>query len=121
MTLTNFRFGLDRAALAARADEARRISELLKLLGHENRLLILCALAEGERSVSELETILAMSQAAVSQQLARLRSSGLVTTRRSGRMIYYSLRQEAVVPAIGQLYDVFCRREADSSSDPGDG
>ena len=74
--------------------KARKASDFLKALAHENRLLILCLLSERERSVTELEGLLALNQATVSQQLARLRLEGLVETRRDGRIIYYSLADE---------------------------
>jgi len=70
---------------------ARDASDLLKALSHESRLLLLCILAEKERSVGELETILSLRQPTVSQQLARLRYDNIVTTRRDGKTIYYSL------------------------------
>jgi DNA-binding transcriptional ArsR family regulator len=89
-------------------EQARKASDLLKALSHESRLLILCLLAEAERSVSELEEIMQMPQAAVSQQLARLRFDRLVTTRRDGRVIYYSIASSEVASVIGALYDVFC-------------
>jgi len=94
--------------------QARKASELMKALSHEDRLLILCLLNEGERSVSELEEIMHMPQAAVSQQLARLRFDRLVTTRRDGRTVYYSLAGKEVSSVIKNLYDLFCaevRRE----------
>jgi DNA-binding transcriptional ArsR family regulator len=87
---------------------ARRASEFLKALSHENRLLLLCLVAEKERSVSELEELLDMRQAAVSQQLARLRLDGLVTTRRDGKQVYYSLANPDIRRVIGVLHDVFC-------------
>ncbi|WP_224405047.1 helix-turn-helix transcriptional regulator [Afifella sp. IM 167] len=89
--------------------QARLASDLLKALSHETRLLLLCLLSDGEKSVSELEEMLTMPQAAVSQQLARLRFDRLVTTRRDGRMIYYSIADEEVSRIIGALYDLFCR------------
>lgn len=89
--------------------QARKASDLLKALSHEVRLLILCLLSEGEKSVSELEGILTMPQAAVSQQLARLRLEGLVSSRREGRMIYYSLVGDEVSGIITALYDLFCK------------
>lgn len=89
-------------------EQARKASELLKSLSHETRLMILCILSEGEKSVSELEEILSMPQAAVSQQLARLRLDGLVQTRREGRMIYYSILNQEVSSVIGALYTLFC-------------
>ncbi len=91
-------------------EQARQASELLKALSHETRLLILCLLSDGEKSVSDLERILTMPQAAVSQQLARLRFDRLVTTRREGRMIYYRIAGEEVGQIIGALYDLFCHQ-----------
>lgn len=88
---------------------AKRASEFLKALAHENRLMILCILAEGEKSVSELEGFLALRQPTVSQQLARLRADGLVSTRRDGKTIYYNLASEDARTIIGAIYDVFCR------------
>ena len=88
--------------------KARKASEFLKALAHENRLVILCLLSERERTVTELEGLLALSQAAVSQQLARLRHEGLVETRREGRAIYYSLADEATKRFIKAIYDKFC-------------
>jgi DNA-binding transcriptional ArsR family regulator len=89
-------------------EQARKASDLLKALSHEGRLLILCLLAEGEKSVSELETIMKMPQAAVSQQLARLRFDRLVNTRREGRVIYYSIASAEVSSVISTLYELFC-------------
>ena len=88
--------------------QARKASELLKALSHETRLLVLCLLSEGERSVSELEEIMSLPQAAVSQQLARLRFDGLVETRREGRMIYYSIASAEISIIVEQLYTLFC-------------
>ncbi len=88
--------------------QARKASDLLKALSHESRLLILCLLAEGEKSVSELEEIMDMPQAAVSQQLARLRFDRLVTTRRDGRSIYYKISNAEVSSVIETLYGLFC-------------
>lgn len=89
--------------------KARRASNFLKALAHENRLVILCLLAERERSVTELEGLLALGQAAVSQQLARLRHEGLVETRRDGRAVYYSLSDDTTRRFIQAIYDKFCR------------
>lgn len=87
---------------------ARDASDFLKALAHENRLVILCLLADRERSVTELEELLSLSQAAVSQQLARLRFEGLVETRRDGRQIYYSISDETTRRFITAIYDKFC-------------
>ena len=88
---------------------ARQASEFLKALSHEVRLLILCFLIEGEKSVSEIEKMLKLRQPAVSQQLARLRADGLVETRRNGKNIYYSLARTEVRDVIQVLHDAFCR------------
>jgi len=87
---------------------ARKASDFLKALSHENRLLLLCLLAEGERSVTELENILSLRQPTVSQQLARLRLDDLVTTRRDGKTIYYSLANDDVRRVISVIYDMYC-------------
>ena len=89
---------------------AKRASDFLKALAHESRLMILCILAEGEKSVSELEDILKLRQPTVSQQLARLRVDGLVSTRRDGKTIYYNLASAEARVVIGAIYDVFCRK-----------
>ena len=89
--------------------KARKASDFLKAVAHENRLVILCLLAERERSVTELEGFLELSQATVSQQLARLRHEGLVETRRDGRTVYYSLADETTRRFIQAIYDKFCR------------
>jgi DNA-binding transcriptional ArsR family regulator len=83
----------------------------LKALSHEGRLMILCHLSSGEKSVTELEQLLASRQAAVSQQLARLRLEGLVATRRDGKAIYYSIQDPKVLRTITLVYDMFCRPE----------
>jgi DNA-binding transcriptional ArsR family regulator len=89
---------------------ARNASEFLKALAHESRLIILCSLVDGERSVSELERLLGLKQSAVSQQLARLRADGLVEARRNGKNIYYSLGRSEVRELIGALHSTFCRQ-----------
>jgi len=90
-------------------DNARTASDFLKAIAHESRLLILCILAEGEKSVTELETLLALRQPTVSQQLARLRMDKLVTTRREGKTVYYSLANEDARKVIEVVYSVFCK------------
>lgn len=90
---------------------ARRAADFLKALSHESRLLILCILSQGEKSVSEIEAILNMPQAAVSQQLARLRADDLVATRRDGRMIFYSIADPQTSTLIEHIYSMFCEDE----------
>lgn len=94
--------------IEAMADNAQAATDFLKAIAHEGRLMILCRLSEGECSVTELEDLLSARQAAVSQQLARLRLEGYVSTRRDGKMMYYSLRDEKVKRIIPILYDMFC-------------
>jgi DNA-binding transcriptional ArsR family regulator len=96
------------AELQRMADSAQEASELLKALAHESRLLILCLLAEGEKSVSELEEFLALRQSTVSQQLARLRLDGRVATRREGKTIYYSLAGDDVRLVVEAIYKIYC-------------
>lgn len=98
--------------------KARKASDFLKALSHENRLLLLCLLAEKERSVSDLENILSLRQPTVSQQLARLRLDGLVDTRRDGKTIYYSLANEDVRQVISVIYGIFCSPPDQRSADP---
>lgn len=95
--------GKERKALLTKA---RQATDMLKALSHEGRLLILCLLSDGEHSVSEIEAAMAMPQAAVSQQLARLRLDGLVTARRAGRSIYYSIASEDAAKLIAALHDM---------------
>jgi DNA-binding transcriptional ArsR family regulator len=90
------------------AERAREATEFLKALAHESRLLILCELLRGERSVGELETLLSRRQSAVSQQLARLRLEGLVSARREGKTIYYSIASDKARAIIGAVYNSFC-------------
>ncbi len=95
-------------SLRAQFGDLKRASTILKAIAHESRLIILCALLEGDKAVSELESILELRQPAVSQQLARLRGDRLVRTRREGKMIYYSLSDDPEVRAIvAFLRDLF--------------
>lgn len=89
-------------------ENAREASNFLKALSHEARLVILCLLSDGEKSVTEIEQILELRQPAVSQQLARLRNDNLVETRRDGKNIYYSLSRPEVRQVIGALHEAFC-------------
>ena len=90
---------------------AQDASKFLKAISHEGRLMILCHLASGEKSVTELEDLLSARQAAVSQQLSRLRLEGLVSPRREGKAIYYSLTDDRARQIIEVVYDIFCGRD----------
>jgi DNA-binding transcriptional ArsR family regulator len=87
---------------------AAEAAGLMKALGNESRLMILCTLAEGERSVSELNEIIPLSQSALSQQLARLRRQGLVATRRVSQTIFYTLAPGPADRVIHLLQDIYC-------------
>jgi ArsR family transcriptional regulator len=93
----------DRDLALRMSDEAEEVAGFLKALGHEGRLMILCHLAAGEKSVTELEGLLGQRQAAVSQQLARLRLEGLVSTRRQGKAIYYAILDPRALATIRAL------------------
>lgn len=84
-------------------------SNFLKAISHEGRLMILCHLATGEKSVTELEELLSARQAAVSQQLSRLRMEGLVSPRRDGKTIFYSLTDKRAIQILDVVYDLFCK------------
>ncbi len=88
---------------------ATRASNFLKAIGHEGRMMILCHLVTGEKSVTELEDLLSARQAAVSQQLSRLRLEGLITPRREGKSIYYRLTDDRSKQIMEVVYELFCR------------
>ena len=86
---------------------AEAASNLLKAMSNETRLMILCQLVHGERTVSQLDITADLSQSALSQHLAVLRQNGLVTTRRASQSIYYSLAGDAPRAIIETLYSIF--------------
>ncbi len=90
-------------------DKASQATILLKSMANETRLLILCQLADGERSVAQLLENIPMGQSALSQHLAVLRRERLVTTRREGQSVYYELASFEVHSIIRTLHDLFCR------------
>lgn len=81
---------------------------LLKVLANEDRLLLLCQLTQGERNVGELEALTGIRQPTLSQQLGVLRDEGLVSTRRMGKFIYYSLASFEVVSVMQTLSGLYC-------------
>lgn len=89
---------------------ARRASALLKAMSNPTRLMVLCQLAQGERSVGELEGAVELSQSGLSQHLALLRRERIVVTRRAGQTIFYSLASAEAVAVMRTLYDIFCGR-----------
>ncbi|MBN7785306.1 MULTISPECIES: ArsR/SmtB family transcription factor [Ponticoccus] len=100
---------LSDAELDVIVDKATRASAFLKAISHEGRLMILCHLVSGEKSVTELEELLSARQAAVSQQLSRLRLEGLVVPRREGKAIYYRLADDKPRKMLECVYELFCK------------
>jgi len=96
---------LDIARFEASAAEAAR---LLRTLGNERRLMILCQLGDRERSVGELQPLVGLSQSALSQHLAVLREEGAVATRREGQTIWYRVADPAAVKVLTTLAEIFC-------------
>ena len=90
-------------------EKAKSASNFLKAISHEGRLMILCHLVSGEKSVTELEELISARQAAVSQQLSRLRLEGLVIPRRDGKTIYYRLADDKPKRILEVIYDLFCQ------------
>lgn len=92
-------------------ESAQRASDMMKLLGHKHRLMMLCELKMGEKSVGELSRTLGISQSLVSQHLARMRHENVVTSRRDAQVVYYTLKEGAASLLISALYDIFCLDE----------
>lgn len=87
---------------------AKRASTLLKAMSNERRLMILCHLVTGEKSVGTLESLVGLSQSALSQHLARLRRDGFVRTRREAQTIYYSLKGDEAATVLATLHGLYC-------------
>jgi ArsR family transcriptional regulator len=96
---------LDIESMRAAAGEATAI---LGVLANTNRLLLMCQLSQGEKCVGELEELLDLHQPTLSQQLGVLRSAGLVSTRRDGKRIHYSVADARVLALLGTLYELYC-------------
>lgn len=88
---------------------AREAAALLKALAHESRLLILCQLIDTEKTVTQLNQTVPLSQSALSQHLAKLRHQGLVAVRKEAQMVYYRLKSDKVTRVLSTLYDIYCR------------
>lgn len=109
----------DRADENAMADNApidpRRMAvaagqacELMKTLGHKDRLMVLCHLSSGEKSVGELAALLDIPQSPLSQHLARMRKESLVKTRRDAQTIYYSIASEEAARIVALMHELYC-------------
>ncbi len=95
-------------ALSALRKSALQCSTMLKAMAHEDRLLLLCQLTEGEFNVGELEERVGLHQPSLSQQLGVLREEGLIAARRDGKYMYYSLANPAVISIMETLSELFC-------------
>ncbi|MEY4159978.1 MAG: hypothetical protein RLZZ136_599 [Pseudomonadota bacterium] len=91
---------------------AGRAADLLRLLGNEKRLMILCQLSDGELSVGELQARIGLSQSALSQHLALLREQGITATRRQSQTIYYRITDPSALRVIETLAELFCPTDA---------
>jgi DNA-binding transcriptional ArsR family regulator len=98
-----------RLSMARMRSAAGEATAALRALANEDRLLLLCELSQGERSVSELEEALDIRQPTLSQQLGVLRAEGLVSTRREGKFIHYSAADRKAVALLDTLYRLYCR------------
>lgn len=96
---------LDIPLMRTAAEEATAV---LRVLANEDRLLLLCQLSHGEKSVGELEELLGIHQPTLSQQLGVLRTDGVVNTRREGKRIYYSIADQKILTLLATLYDLYC-------------
>jgi len=94
-------------------DMASHAVELLKAMANEWRLMILCQLAEGEKTVSELQSVLGLSQSALSQHLAILRREKIVRARKHAQSVSYSLSGEDATKVMDTLHDVFCAAQGE--------
>ena len=108
MALPKFSTDMADEELDRMVDNATTASNFMKAISHEGRLMILCHLVTGEKTVTELEDLLSARQAAVSQQLSRLRLEGLVIPRRDGKAIYYRLADDRPRRILEVVYELFC-------------
>ncbi|MBY6065944.1 metalloregulator ArsR/SmtB family transcription factor [Leisingera aquaemixtae] len=109
MALPQISADMDPEEMDKMVENATKASSFLKAISHEGRLMILCHLVSGEKSVTELEALLSARQAAVSQQLSRLRLEGLVLPRREGKAIYYRLADDKPRRILEVVYELFCK------------
>ena len=92
---------------------AKSATDMLKLLGHPDRLMVLCQLKNGEASVGELSRMLNIKQSPLSQHLARMRHEGVVESRRDAQTIFYRLSGDKVAQIVTVLYELYCASEDD--------
>lgn len=97
--------------LAILRNAAAEASNLLKALSNPDRLILLCQMTQGEFPVGELEAVTGIRQPTLSQQLTVLRAEGLVTTRRDGKQIFYSIASNEALAVLRVLYRIYCPKE----------
>lgn len=90
------------------ASAAQKASDLMKTLGHKDRLMVLCHLTSGEKSVGELAALLDIPQSPLSQHLARMRKESMVTTRREAQTIYYSIASSEAARFVELMHEIYC-------------
>ena len=108
----------DVGALRELQRNARRVASLLKAMSNPARLVILCQIAEGERSVGALERAVGLSQSSISQHLAVLRGEAVVSSRRVRQTVLYSLASKEVVALMATLHAVFCHEVGNPKATP---
>ncbi len=102
--------GIDaEASAAALRDRAEHVAGRLALVANAKRLLILCELATGERSVGALQAVVGLGQSALSQHLAKLRAAGMLATRRESQTIYYRISDPDLETLMAALHETFCK------------
>ena len=90
------------------AEHAAEASQVLKSIANPNRLMILCTLTEGEKSVGSINNSVPLSQSALSQHLARLRDENLVSFRKEGQSVLYRIQDPRIVALMSRLYELYC-------------
>ena len=105
-------FDLSKLDITQFQSSAGAAAKLLRALANERRLMILCQLTEGERSVGQLLPLVGLSQSALSQHLAVLREEGIVATRREAQVVRYRIADPAALKVVSTLAEIFCPPEA---------
>ena len=96
---------------------AEQVCNLMKVLSSKNRFMILCAVADGEKSVGEIAETIGIREAATSQQLALLRKDGIVKPRRDGQTIYYSIARRDVRRLMDFMYENYCKPSLEANQE----
>jgi DNA-binding transcriptional ArsR family regulator len=105
-------------AVSEMLEKAVEASEFLKKLANPNRLMIVCALVDGERSVRDLEDTLQIRQPGLSQQIAELREAGFIEGRKESKSVYYRLADERIAEFIEVMYRMFCANPSSGPAKP---